>query len=166
MKNNIIKIIAILIIILFIFMFIYSGRDIGLEDLYKNIISSNNEYKDYTIDEYDKYVTIETYNGNDEKVEIPSYINGKPVKTIEDSAFYGNLTVKEIIIPKTIIRVGHQAFIGCVNLRKIYIPSSILDFGRYALDNCPNLEKIFVDKNSVVENLLIEYGYKKIINYK
>ena len=159
MKKKIIGIIIILILALLTFIFINNRKDIALDDLYKNIISSNNEYKDYTIDEYDKYVTIVTYNGNDEEVKIPSYINGKPVLTVEDSAFYGNLTVKKITIPETVIRVGHQAFIGCLNLIEIYVPTSVLDFGEHALDNCPNLEKIHVE-NSKVKDLLIEYGFK------
>ena len=159
MKKKIIGIIIILILATLAFIFINYRKDITLDDLYKNIISSNNEYKDYTIDEYDKYVTIVTYNGNDEEVKIPSYINGKPVLTIEDSAFYGNLNVNKITIPKTVIRVGHQTFIGCLNLREIYVPTSVLDFGAHALDNCPKLEKIVVD-DSKVKNLLIEYGFK------
>ena len=159
MKKKIIGIIIILISVTLVFIYINANKKITLDDLYKNIISSNNEYKDYTIDEYDRYVTIVTYNGNDEEIKIPTYINGKPVLTIEDSAFYGNLTVKKITIPSTVIRVGHQAFIGCLNLKEIYVPTSVLDFGAHALDNCPNLEKIYAS-DSKVKDLLIEYGFK------
>lgn len=165
-KNNIIKIIILIILIIIIILkFFYKRKSIGLKDLYKNPISTNNEYKDYIYDEYDNYTTIVSYNGNDTNIEIPTYIEGKPVLTIEDSAFYGNHSVKKIIISKNVIRVGHQAFIGCSKLQEIYIPSSVLEFGRFALDNCPKLKKIIVKKNSNADKLLTEYGYKNYLNY-
>lgn len=165
-KKIIIGVILVAVISTIFVLLSCSTHEIGLDDLYKNKISSYLEVGDYTIDEYEEHVSVVTYNGSDEEVKIPEQLNGKPVLSIEDSAFYGNLTVKKIVIPKHVIRVGHQAFIGCLELKEITIPDSMLDFGEHALDNCPKLEKIYVDKDSDIGKKLSEYGYKELINDK
>lgn len=162
-KRIIIGVIVIAVISVIVLYIFFSKHDIGLDDLYKNKISSYLEVGDYTIDEYEEHVSVVTYNGSDEEVKIPEQLNGKPVYTIEDSAFYGNLNVKKIVIPKHVIRVGHQAFIGCLELKEITIPDSMLEFGEHALDNCPKLEIINVDKNSDIGKKLTDYGYGKYI---
>jgi hypothetical protein len=141
-------------------------KNITINDLYKNLISKNNDYGNYIYDEYDRYVTIVSYNGDEVNIEIPNYIKGKPVLSIEDSAFYGNTFVKKIIISNKVIKVGHQSFIGCSNLEEIYIPSSVEEFGDCALDNTFSLKKIVIDKDSKIEDLLISNGFKDIIEYK
>ena len=167
MKKNVIRIIVFVIFIVVICLLLYKpNKDIKLEDLYKNPILKNNVYEDYIYDEYDRYVTIVSYNGDEANIEIPNYIKGKPVLSIEDSAFYGNTFVKKIIISNKVKKVGHQSFIGCSNLEEIYIPFSVEEFGDCALDNTFSLKKIVIDKDSKIEDLLISNGFKDIIEYK
>lgn len=167
MKKFIISMIIVgLLFSLLIIMIYKPKKNITINDLYKNLISKNNDYGYYIYDEYDRYVTLVNYNGDEEDIVIPDYIHGKPVVSIEDSAFYGNTYIKTIKISKNVIKVGHQSFIGCSNLEIIFIPSSVIEFGSSALDNTFSLKKIVLDKNSKVENVLIDNGFKDIIEYK
>lgn len=64
----------------------------------------------------DGYVSICGYFGSEETVEIPSSIIALPVSRIEAGAFDGCDTVKEIILPDTIMEVQDGAFSGASNL--------------------------------------------------
>ena len=136
-----------------------------LKNLYKNPIEINKIYKDYIYDEYSNYVVIRTYNGQDSKVNIPIYINDKPVLAIEDSAFYANTKLESVKVPKYVIRIGHQAFIGCPKLKKVSLPNNVLDIGKWSFKGCPNLEKIYVKRNSRTDKNLKKSSFKKYIVY-
>ena len=52
----------------------------------------------------------------DAEVEIPSEIDGVPVTSIGEKAFYRNTHIKKISIPESVTTVGKSAFSGCANL--------------------------------------------------
>ena len=167
--NIIIKLILILILMVILFLlikfFYIKTLENKLDKLYDSPISINKIYKDYTYDEYIDHITIMTYEGKDKKVIIPSYINNKPVYSIDDSCFYGNQYIEEVTIPSTVIRIGHQTFIGCDNLEKVYLPNNILDIGDWAFRVCPKLKNIYVKKNSISLNTLKQSYFKNYITY-
>ena len=71
-----------------------------------------------------------------ESIVIPSTYNGKPVTTILPGAFASkdgdNVTLKSIIIPESIVKIGNDAFSFCVALTNLVIPSSVIEIGSYA----------------------------------
>lgn len=152
-------------IILITIIYFYNPTKI-LNNLYKYPISKNNIYKDFIYDIYSDHINIINYTGTKNKLTIPSHIDDKLVLTIEDSAFYGNTYIEEVIIPNTVIKIGYQSFIGCQNLKTIYIPKSVIYIGNSAFDNCPNLETIYIKKNSKQQKLLEEKNYTNYIKYK
>lgn len=68
---------------------------------------------------YPGYVSISGYLGMETEVEIPSSLAGKPVSEIEDHAFDGCGSVKQITIPDTVTKIGVDAFKGAEALEKI-----------------------------------------------
>ena len=68
---------------------------------------------------YPGYVSISGYLGTETEVEIPSSLAGKPVSEIEDHAFDGCDSVKQITIPDTVTKIGVDAFKGAEALEKI-----------------------------------------------
>jgi len=162
------KIIIILIFvsIIFISTICHTSSNNIINDLYKYPVSKNNIYKKYIYDLYADNVNIIGYTGVDSKIEIPTFIEGKPVLSIEDSVFYGNDYIEKVIISNTVIKIGYQAFIGCANLKEIYIPKSVIYIGKSAFDNCPNLKDIYIKKHSKQEYLLKDMKYEKYIKYK
>ena len=165
----VLKLLLLFIIIFLIFLLgkfmLIKSLECKLDKLYDNPVRINQIYKDYTYDEYNDHVTILTYEGENEIVKIPSYINKKPVYSIDDSAFYGNQFIKEIIIPNTVIRIGHQSFIGCDNLEKVYFSNNVLEVGEWSFKVCPKLKYIYVKKGSISDNLLKKSSIKKYITY-
>ena len=74
-----------------------------------------------------------------ETIVIPSTYNGKPVTTILPRAFVRvddtNTTLKNIVIPNSIVSIGDNAFDNCVALSNLTIPSSVIEIGDYAFAN-------------------------------
>ncbi len=166
MRQKIKVIITILMCIILLILFFHTDTQSILENLYRYPVAKNDIYEDYIYDTYSDHINIVTYNGSEINVAIPAYIRGLPVRSIEDSAFYGNQTIEQVIIPNTIIKIGYQSFIGCQNLKEVYLPKSILYIGASAFENCPNLEFIYMKKNKQLETLLEENHYSVYIQYQ
>ena len=104
-------------------------------------------------------------------LEIPSSINGKPVKSIASEAFAGKEDLVEIFIPASITEIGEGAFedctalvtinfpnslteiaantfSGCTSLKSVIIPANITAVGDNAFKGCKNLEKITISKST------------------
>jgi len=93
-------------------------------------------------DEGELSVNVRRYNGNDEHVTIPGYINGFQVKEIGYSAFENNDKIKKIIIEKGVTVIGHNAFMNCSELTEVELPESLLKIRSEAFDGCRKLVKI------------------------
>ena len=119
-------------------------------------------------------ISVFRYNGNDEHVTIPGYINGLQVNEIDFGAFKNNDKIKKITIEKGVIvigycafenyteltevelpdgllEIGYEAFDGCGKLAKIQFPESILSIGNLAFKDCEKLTSVFIPKD--VEDL-------------
>ena len=66
----------------------------------------------------------------------------------EDSPFYNNKDIKEIIIEDGVTSIGSQTFVKCENLTSIYIPKSMVSIHNNAFVDCPNIETINVDSSN------------------
>ncbi len=62
------------------------------------------------------YILQNGKNCNMELLNVPETYNGKPIAEIADNAFYGNTSIKKLILPESIIRIGYGVFSGCDNL--------------------------------------------------
>ena len=164
-RNSIIFIILIIILIVISYLFINSSYYKN-KMLYVNPIKINQKFDKYVYDEYSNHIGIIFYEGEEKKVIIPNKINNKPIFSIDDSAFYGNSTVEEVVIPKLVIRIGHQTFIGNNKLKEVYLSDNIIDIGPYSFDVCPKLEKIYVKKGSKSEKALDKTKFNKYKIYK
>ena len=101
-------------------------------DCYSEILPSgaNAVVYDWTTDpsqfEFDASTgTITFYNGFDVCVEVPEAINGVPVKTIGENAFYSHYYLCFLTLPEGLETIGASAFEWCENLRYIEFPSTL-----------------------------------------
>lgn len=69
-------------------------------------------------------VTINSYDGNESHVVIPSSLEGKPVVAIGKAAFSDNSGVQSITIPASVTSIGAMAFGGTGNLNMVIIKGS------------------------------------------
>ena len=61
---------------------------------------------------------------------------------VGDSAFYDCISLKSIIIPKSVRFIGESAFSGCSSLKSIEIPKSVKSIGDSAFSYCISLKSI------------------------
>ena len=108
----------------------------------------SNQTKIYTGDPWhyilleDGSATIAGYNGNETEITIPAVIEGFPVSSIADSAFYNNKTITGVRIPDSVVSIGDSAFSWCISLKAVDIPDSVRSVGDGAFMRCEALEDI------------------------
>jgi hypothetical protein len=104
------------------------------------------------------YVTIVQYTGNDKNVEIPTEIDGVPVKVIKSYAFYKYIrflnisiatsNVQKVTIPYTIETIEDYAFYQCKKLQTVIIPNSVKTIGGntgLSFASCRSLKTITIN---------------------
>ena len=72
--------------------------------------------------EYNSYVNISGYKGNDSTLWIPSYIANTPVTTIDPSAIQNATSLTKVVVPDTVTSIGNGAFKGCSSIEDITLP--------------------------------------------
>ena len=93
-------------------------------------------------------VTITGYTGNGGDVVIPSKMDGKPVTSIGDVAFFECTGLTDITIPDSVTSIGYSAFIECTGLTSVTIPDSVTEIGLGAFAYCTGLTEMNVDQNN------------------
>src|SRR4029077_59472 len=61
-------------------------------------------------------ITITRYDCSSGAVTIPSTINGLPVTSIGDYAFFGCTSLTNVTIPNSVTNIGYAAFNTCTSL--------------------------------------------------
>lgn len=113
--------------------------------------------EDYKIEE-DRLIR---YKGNNEYIKIT---NG--ISSIESSAFWDCNNLKEVVLPKTLIKLGGDAFYYCKYLKKLTISKNVSVIGDNPFAGCEDLiiendSPHFILENGVLYNkdktILIHY---------
>lgn len=68
------------------------------------------------------------------------------VTSIGDSAFSGCKKLKNIKLPKGLIKLD-SAFCGCKNLKKIVIPDGVKSMGKWTFSDCDQLSSVILPNN-------------------
>ena len=96
-------------------------------------------------------VTITGYTGTSVSVTIPSYIGGKPVRTIGDEAFYfgpyATRKLTSVSIPNTVHTIGDMAFYEN-NLTTLVLPASVTEIGWSAFCSNDYLTSVEIKGNA------------------
>ena len=94
----------------------------------------------------DGTIELRAYKGSAEELVIPETIDGKKVTSI---SFFGQLleshlsvSVKSVVIPDSVTRLGASAFEDCQFVEKITIPDSVKEIGLRAFTGCSSLKSI------------------------
>lgn len=75
-------------------------------------------------------------------VVIEATYRGKPVISIDDSAFKGNTSLTSITIADGITTIGEKAFYNCTALKSVKLPSNLTSIGEASFQKCTSLESI------------------------
>ena len=97
--------------------------------------------EDYTYTTNNGTITITGYTGSGGDVTMPSTINGLPVSSIGDLAFYECASLLSITIPNSVTSIGGWAF-EYTGLTSITIPNSVASIGGWAFSGCTSLANV------------------------
>ena len=137
----------------------------------------------------DKTANIAEYHGNEERVIIPSEIDGYRIVGIDEYAFTCNRVITEAVIPEGVKTLNKGAFYACKNLtsislpdtlinigdsafrssglRSVVIPDSVKSVGRNAFTNCQYLTSATFGKGiKSIEKNCFGKALKKITGYE
>ena len=111
----------------------------------ENINPSNiySKYKDtgdekYIVPEGTMVIGQEAFSGADlQSVDLPASL-----RIIKAKAFSNMQSLKKVVIPEGVIRLGDNCFNNCRNLEEVYLPLSVEYIGDHAFDRCVSLKMI------------------------
>ncbi len=109
---------------------------------YKDEPNASDDFK-YTVNDKGN-IKIIKYIGDNERVVLPSKIDGKKVTTIGRNSFRDNLEITSVVLPEGITYIGMNAFCRCEKLEFIDIPDTVKTICEGAFYGCKNLKKIVI----------------------
>lgn len=77
----------------------------------------------------DSGICIDHYEGEDEKIEIPASLEGRPVTKIGAYAFAKNKTISAITLPDTVEEIGKEAFCNMKQLTQASLSKNLKTIG-------------------------------------
>ena len=114
------------------------------------IVSENYTYA--LASDSESYVIME-YNGNEENITIPSFYNDKTISRIGSFAFYGNTTLKTLVINSNIKTIGGLGFGACTNLESVTFTSGgECEIGHCAFRGCEKLSNLDLSGASILRH--------------
>ena len=72
---------------------------------------------------------------------------------IYEMAFYGDTTVREIILPSSVTTIGSGAFGYCPSLRSVNIPAGVTSLGSHAFFNCKSLSEVKFESGCAITKI-------------
>lgn len=106
---------------------LYSDKFVSDLTLYANWVNEEDGIPYTYVELPDGTIEIRSYTGHRRYLTIPDYIDGKVVSSIGVGAFAGETRIREINLPKYLVRIRDNAFAGCNNLLNIKIPDTVTE---------------------------------------
>lgn len=96
-------------------------------------IINSDGYLFYT---YDNVNFLVGYAGSEEKTTLPDNFKGENY-VINDNAMRGIMSIKSLVVPSSVTKIGENAFLGCEALEELVLCENTVSIGKGAFDNCP-----------------------------
>ena len=100
-------------------------------------------------------VVITKYLGDETLVFVPERLDGKVVSAIGESAFQGNGSVEQIVLPQGIEVIESQAFKDCSGLQYVVMGTELESIGQDAFSYCSSLKELRLPEGMTVIDLCI-----------
>ena len=113
---------------------------------------TDNGHYDYTTN--NNAVAIQDYQGSDSSLIIPDTINGLPVTSIGQDAFFQSQNLTSVTIGINVTTIAVNAFFQCFVLASVSIPAGVTNIGQGPFFDCQSLTTISVSAaNSYYTNV-------------
>ncbi|MCR5835078.1 MAG: leucine-rich repeat domain-containing protein [Lachnospiraceae bacterium] len=104
------------------------------------------------------------YSGANKKLMIPEGVKEISDNAISKIRYYelldnvngdyfitsGNNSIKEVIFPKSLMKIGSNAFAKCQNLKRVTISSKLKEIGDESFSGCKKLKKVTLNRGSKI----------------
>ncbi len=92
--------------------------------------------------------TYQAVNGNySGDLVVPAYIDGLPVRKVNEAAFIECSSLKSVRFPHTLREIGARAFVDCLQLTNVTFEAGVATIGDFAFSNCVSLASITFPKS-------------------
>lgn len=85
-----------------------------------------------------------SYDGD---LVIPAYIDGLPVRKVNEAAFIECSSLRSVRFPSTLREIGARAFVDCFQLTNVTFEAGVSTIGDFAFSNCVSLTSITFPKS-------------------
>lgn len=82
------------------------------------------------------------------KIDLPSNLKELSNSSWWIGVFAGCTSLKEVVIPDSVEKIGPYTFNGCTNLERVTYPAGLIDFGYKQFSSCGKLEEIIVKEGN------------------
>ena len=120
------------------------------KDDYNLVADKNNKTQIEEVGRQAFDVGGKTFNFNSSSLKNIVFPN--QIKKIGNNTFYNCVKIEKIVLPSTLESIGNHSFYNCVNLKEIIIPESVKSIGGYAFMECYSLEKIVFSSEAAVRS--------------
>lgn len=87
---------------------------------------------------------VRGFSSDSENVTLPSEIAGLSVIQIDDGAFQGSETLRDVYVPGSVENINRFAFNGCMNLTNVTLDEGVKRISSRAFANCENLQAVMI----------------------
>ena len=112
----------------------------------------------------DSTLTITGFIGSDTDVLIPATINGYPVTSIGDNAFYNQTSLTSVIMADSVTNIGAFSFYGCSSLTNVTIGNGVNSIGQNAFNGCALLASVTIPDNVTSLGISAFYNGSGLMN--
>ena len=131
-------------------------------------VTQKTDLGELTFTQVDDHLELSKYEGEDWTVAIPTEVDGMPVTSIGNGAFYGCGYLDELVVPEGITSIGQRAF-ARTGVYSISLPASLTHIAPAAFSEMTYLEAFTVAKGCVaataVDGVLMSANKKTLIAY-
>ena len=89
----------------------------------------------------DDHAELLGYKGSDQRLEVPSKVDGLPVTAVADEALKSEWNLTEVVLPDTVTSIGANA-LRCHAAERIDLGSGVVSIGAGALSGCSHLQEL------------------------